>query len=87
MAQLTTYDVAKRSIDSWRVLPEDGPALHFVSSLVSSLVVTTAMQPFDVVSTRLYVTHTTAPLYTGVLDCLLKTLRTEGFKGWFKGKK
>lgn len=33
---------------------EDGAALHLASALCAGLVVTTAMNPFDVVSTRLY---------------------------------
>ncbi|RLN79031.1 hypothetical protein BBJ28_00007571 [Nothophytophthora sp. Chile5] len=58
------------------------------ASLVTGLVVTTAMNPMDVVSTRLYsqkVVNGKGHLYSGVVDCILKTLRAEGITGFYKG--
>jgi solute carrier family 25 protein 34/35 len=55
---------------------------------VTGLVVTTAMNPMDVVSTRLYsqkVVNGKGVLYSGVLDCLVKTMRAEGIRGFYKG--
>ena len=50
--------------------------------MVAGLVVTTAMNPFDVISTRLYTQGTgVAERYTGPLDCAVKTVRAEGFRG------
>lgn len=62
--------------------------VHVLASLVSGLVVTTAMNPFDVVSTRLYsqkVVNGQGVLYRNVVDCFLKTFRAEGVVGLFKG--
>ena len=55
---------------------------------MSGLAITTAMHPFDVISTRLYsqkVIHGRGALYAGVLDCFRKTLAIEGPYGLFKG--
>lgn len=55
---------------------------------MTGLVVTTAMNPMDVVSTRLYsqkVVNGKGVLYTGVVDCLVKTARAEGIRGFYKG--
>lgn len=55
---------------------------YLASSMVTGLVVTTAMNPFDVISTRLYTQGTgVAERYTGPLDCAVKTVRAEGFRG------
>lgn len=61
---------------------------RYAASIVSGLVVTTAMNPFDVVSTRLYsqkVVNGRGELYSGVFDCLAKTFRAEGLRGFYKG--
>jgi solute carrier family 25 protein 34/35 len=44
------------------------------------------MNPFDVVSTRIYQSSGRQTVYHGVFDCFKKTIRTEGWtalqKGW-----
>lgn len=55
---------------------------YLASSMVAGLVVTTAMNPLDVISTRLYTQGTgVTERYTGPLDCAMKTTRAEGFRG------
>lgn len=55
---------------------------YLASSMVAGLVVTTAMNPLDVISTRLYTQGTgVTERYKGPLDCASKTIRTEGFRG------
>lgn len=55
---------------------------YLASSMVAGLVVTTAMNPLDVISTRLYTQGTgVKERYTGPLDCAMKTMRAEGFRG------
>lgn len=50
--------------------------------MVAGLAVTTAMNPFDVISTRLYTQGTgVTERYTGPLDCGMKTVKAEGFRG------
>lgn len=48
-----------------------------------SFQVTLAMNPFDVVSTRLY--NQTTARYAGVGDCILQTARAEGVLALWKG--
>ncbi|KAJ1476323.1 hypothetical protein T484DRAFT_1825278 [Baffinella frigidus] len=50
---LASYESAKRNLKETGWIQE-GIGLHFTASMLSGLVVTTCMNPFDVVSTRLY---------------------------------
>ncbi|ETV89097.1 hypothetical protein H257_00474 [Aphanomyces astaci] len=86
-AQLSTYASSKHLVLSTGLL-EDGILCHLAASLVTGLAVTTAMNPFDVVSTRLYsqkVVNGQGVLYSGVIDCFKKTFGAEGVRGLFKG--
>ncbi|EQC40847.1 hypothetical protein SDRG_01914 [Saprolegnia diclina VS20] len=86
-AQMSTYASSKHLVLSSGLL-EDGILAHFAASLVTGLAVTTAMNPFDVVSTRLYsqkVVDGKGVLYDGVVDCFRKTFGAEGVRGMFKG--
>lgn len=64
-------------------------SLALSASMVSGFVVVMVMTPFDVISTRLYNQGTDAKgrglNYSGVGDCFLKMLRTEGPLGFYKG--
>lgn len=69
--------------------------MYLAASSVSGVVVCAAMQPADTVLTRMYNQNTvTDPvtgkvrgaLYTNPIDCLWKTAKTEGIKGWYKGE-
>jgi solute carrier family 25 protein 34/35 len=87
-AQLTSYDVLKSSFV--KALPQyrDSPVSHFAASLGAGGIVVAAMNPFDVVSTRLYnqpVVDGRAQRYSGLMDCFLKTARAEGVLGLYKG--
>jgi solute carrier family 25 protein 34/35 len=82
--QLSTYDHCK-GLAAQAGLPP-GVAQHAAASFISSLVTVTMMNPFDVVSTRLYQSAGRATRYAGPLDCGIKTVRAEGWaalqKGW-----
>jgi solute carrier family 25 protein 34/35 len=98
--QLPTYFLAKRRLVRHLGM-EDGPALHLASSAVSGFVVCVVMHPpgksfhsprsvstrltgsADTIMSRLY--NQNGNLYNGVLDCLTKTVRTEGFFAIYKG--
>ncbi|KAF0695352.1 Aste57867_13834 [Aphanomyces stellatus] len=64
--------------------------LHLSASVLAGFFCVTAMNPFDVISVRLY-NQPLDPqtgkglLYTGPIDCARKTLMTEGIRGAFKG--
>ena len=83
--QLTTYDEIKRFSVETLHLTNGFPA-HFFASFISSLLTVTIMNPFDVVSTRIYQSSGRQTVYSGVLDCFKKTIRAEGWRalqnGW-----
>ncbi|CAH0514845.1 unnamed protein product [Peronospora belbahrii] len=84
--QLATYTQVKTLVIAAGV--EDGIQVHLGSSILTGLVVTTAMNPMDVVSTRIYsqkVVNGKGKLYSGVIDCAMKTLKSEGIQGFYKG--
>jgi solute carrier family 25 protein 34/35 len=80
--QLPTYFLAKRSLSKHFGL-EDGPAVHLLSSTASGFVVCCVMHPPDTIMSRMY--NQTGTLYKSALDCLLKTVRTEGVFALYKG--
>eukprot|EP01119_Soliformovum_irregulare_P007288 TRINITY_DN19692_c0_g1_i1.p1 TRINITY_DN19692_c0_g1~~TRINITY_DN19692_c0_g1_i1.p1 ORF type:complete len:302 (+),score=67.74 TRINITY_DN19692_c0_g1_i1:3-908(+) len=87
--QLPTYDIAKRSIINLGIFDPDSIIVHFTASLMTGMVVVTFMNPFDVVSTRLYNEQTSPDgrglLYRGPIDCFIKTAKSEGIRGLYKG--
>eukprot|EP00004_Rigifila_ramosa_P001872 TRINITY_DN11870_c0_g1_i1.p1 TRINITY_DN11870_c0_g1~~TRINITY_DN11870_c0_g1_i1.p1 ORF type:complete len:279 (+),score=47.18 TRINITY_DN11870_c0_g1_i1:250-1086(+) len=85
--QLSTFDTLKRFFVERGLTPQDTLVTDFCASAISGVLVTTAMNPFDVVRTRLWNQKTTAAeqMYRGPLDCLVKTARAEGVQGLFKG--
>ena len=87
--QLATYDRMRQFILSTGRVP-DGVLADLGASLTSGFLVCVGMNPWDVISTRIYnqrrdhKTHRGA-VYSGPLDCLVKTVRVEGFFGLYKG--
>jgi solute carrier family 25 protein 34/35 len=85
--QLSTYDHCKFWIMQ-RTGWADSAKVHLSASLLSGALVTLAMNPPDVISTRLYnqpVVNGKGTLYSGLVDCAAKTIRTEGIAGLYKG--
>lgn len=80
MVQLPSYEIIKRNLSDML----SGTQLHFASSLLTSLLVCLAMNPFDVLMTRMY-NQQNANTYSSVLDCFKKTYRTEGVVAFYKG--
>jgi len=78
--QIAGYETIKLKINAATGLT--GSLLHMCSSSMSAAMVAVAMNPFDVITTRLY---NNTRLYNGALDCAVKTLKTEGVRGFFKG--
>lgn len=84
--QLSVYGLVKAEMV--RLGRDDGAAVHVLASAVTGMAVTLAMNPFDVVATRLYnqrIADGKGTLYSGALDCLVKTVRHEGVAGLYKG--
>ena len=97
--QLPTYFFAKRRLIK-HLRMKEGPALHLTSGACSGFVVCCVMHPpgnylnhahpstaadcsSDTVMSRMY--NQTGNLYSGVFDCLFKTIKTEGVLAIYKG--
>ena len=91
--QLSSYDHTKFLLKKHKMV-EEGTKLHIIGSLVAGVAATTLAAPADVVKTRIMADKATtgaggvvfARRYSGVVDCLVKTVREEGilaiFRGW-----
>ena len=72
---------------------EDGTPLHVVASLISGVSTLVATQPFDVVKSRIMAADTKGgdggqtggKGYSGVGDCVARTFREEGVRGFYRG--
>jgi len=80
--QLSTYDSIKGALVRSAVVP-DGVGAHLGSALLTGLVVTVAMNPLDVVSTRIF--QAKPGFYAGWGDCFARTVKAEGILGLYKG--
>lgn len=67
----------------------DQTTISLVSGATAGTAMAIAMNPTDVISTRLYNQGVNASgkgiYYSGVIDCFMKILKTEGFRGFYKG--
>lgn len=67
----------------------DPTIISFISGATAGTAMAIAMNPTDVISTRLYNQGVNASgkgiYYSGVIDCFVKILKTEGFRGFYKG--
>ncbi|KAF9166087.1 Mitochondrial oxaloacetate carrier protein [Actinomortierella ambigua] len=87
--QLPLYDVVKSSLIQYGGL-ENGALCHGLSSLISGFFLCIVMNPFDIISTRMYnqgVDPKTGKglFYNNPVDCAVKTIRAEGIKALYKG--
>lgn len=80
--QLPTYFFAKRRLQKHLQMPE-GVSLHLASSAASGFVVCCVMHPPDTVMSRMY--NQAGDKYASALDCLMKTVKTEGVFAVYKG--
>jgi len=80
--QLSVYDSIKGGILRWTGAGE-GIGVHLGASLLTGIVVTLAMNPLDVVSTRVY--NSKPGFYKGLGDCFSRTVAAEGVGGLYKG--
>lgn len=82
--QLTTYDACKNYIAGKLSLPNSSILVHLFSAFASGFAVCIVTNPFDVMMTRIY-NQGSSRKYSGILDCLFKSLKTEGFLALYKG--
>ncbi|KAI9217826.1 mitochondrial carrier domain-containing protein [Blastocladiella britannica] len=81
--QMASYDTAKHAILDQQLLAE-GPVLHILSAAIAGLCAVTVAAPADLVKSRI-MGDPRHIHYTGVLDCIVKTVRDEGPRAMFKG--
>lgn len=60
-------------------------ARDVAAGTAGGIAVTLVGHPFDTLKVRLQTQSATKPVYSGMIDCLTKTLRWEGFGGLYKG--
>ncbi|KAJ6520119.1 mitochondrial carrier domain-containing protein [Mycena sanguinolenta] len=91
--QLPSYNLTKNFLVSRDILPANSTWTFLASSAVSGVCVCIVMQPADTALTRMY-NQPTVPgpngkmvgtLYKNPIDCLWKTAKAEGVRGWYKG--
>lgn len=93
-AQLSSYDHSKVVFKRAGIM-EEGTALHVVASLISGVCTLVATQPFDVVKSRIMAADGDSGTkggvggggkgYNGVGDCVVRTFREEGVRGFYRG--
>ncbi|KAG8906424.1 Mitochondrial oxaloacetate carrier protein [Tulasnella sp. 403] len=91
--QLPSYNWTKRTLVEHGWGRADSTWTFLASSAVSGACVCVVMQPADTALTRMYNQPTrqlpngrlVGALYSNPIDCLWKTLRTEGALAWYKG--
>lgn len=89
--QLSTYDATKAFVVSLapETLTPQSISTHICSSMVTGLFATLAMNPFDVISTRMYNQPVNAQgknaVYSNVFDAAIKITRKEGLQAFGKG--
>lgn len=88
-AQLATYDQMKETIVGRGLMGgREGLGTHVTASIAAGVVAAAASNPVDVIKTRVMnmrVEPGEAPLYTGALDCAVKTVRAEGIMALYRG--
>lgn len=84
--QMASYDQAKEMLLKTPYFKDD-LATHFTAGAIAGVVATVICSPIDVIKTRLMnmKIENGKGLYSGVGDCGIKTLRSEGFMAFFKG--
>lgn len=73
----TKYELLKNDLVS------EGLGLHLLSSTIAGFGVGIVMNPWDVLLTRVY--NQKGDLYSGPIDCLVKTVKSEGIFALYKG--
>ena len=83
--KMGVYDVAKgRVVESTGWARKD-PRTAFCSSFLAGFFMTCTVAPFDRVRTKLMSQPTDQRIYSGLSDCLVKTVRTEGPLSLWRG--
>lgn len=80
--QLPIYNFVKHEMMKSEYL-DHGPVLHLGASVIAGFGVGIVMNPWDVILTRVY--NQKGNLYSGPVDCFIKTVKSEGVFALYKG--
>ncbi|XP_059045239.1 solute carrier family 25 member 35-like isoform X1 [Achroia grisella] len=88
-SQMVSFSYAKEWLRERNLFAESPIMLSFIGANLGGVVMTLCLNPFDVVATRLSNQEVDAQnrgkLYSGMTDCFVKMIRTEGAGSLYKG--
>jgi len=84
IGQIAAYDQFKQLLLQSELMG-DTIGTHFTASFMAAFVSSAMSHPVDLTKTRLMNMDPKTCPYTGVLDCMTKTARAEGFMALYKG--
>mmetsp|Transcript_21077 Transcript_21077/g.47545 ORF Transcript_21077/g.47545 Transcript_21077/m.47545 type:complete len:235 (+) Transcript_21077:1-705(+) len=82
--KLAAYDEVKHKCINNGIMV-DGTGLHFVASMVAGVAVATTTSPVDIVRTRLFNQPKGVKIYSGMMDCAMKTYTEGGVAAFYRG--
>jgi len=65
--------------------PSEGPVRTFVKGFLTGFIEAIICYPTEFIKTQLQLQSKTNPEYKGILDCGMKTVKTNGFMGLYRG--
>jgi hypothetical protein len=77
-AELASYDQCKQTVLHYRN-GKDDVATHLISGAMAGFVATLIGSPVDVLKTRVMNTQNGVPVYSGIMDCLTRSIRNDGY--------
>lgn len=87
-AELASYDQAKTLLVARAGWNPDSKVTHLSSSMIAGVVAAFASQPVDLIKNRLMNQPAgpgITPMYSGMFDCAVKTVRNESLLSLYKG--
>lgn len=81
-SQLSAYDSGKQYLISDMGFKDDF-VCHFAASVFAGFVSATTTSPIDVMKSRIM--NQKVKMYNSIADCMVQTLREEGFRAFYKG--
>jgi len=90
---MPSYDHIKHLLIEYHVVKEDNFLTQIIAGMSAGIIVATVTSPIDVVKTRIMNQKAAlekgkpapGPLYKGSWDCIVRTFKAEGFRGFYKG--
>lgn len=64
---------------------KDNILLQFNCSMIAGFIMACISAPIDISRTRVFSQDSKNPKYTGLVDCIMTTIKNEGIKGLYKG--